>query len=244
MEIFMLNIESRKLMRYSSKVSVFSKNSEFDLMILNTEASTQFSTSVLPSSCSIDAHKNVRMSGFFPPDEGGNSSTYEWPGSLGAKKHDGETLVLDVPALKGMSGSPVQDKDGNFIGILKGKDGAISYAQNISAGNRAHVWLREQLSRWKSCNRFGDNDMSNRFGDNDMSNRFGDNDMNRIQPKSLRSDKGFKKEKSSRTSQVVSGLIETGIEAATAIENTVPPFVKADMSKRLLKRKKVPGLRR
>ena len=84
-----------------------------------------------------------------------------------------------------MSGSPVQDKDGNFIGILKGKDGAISYAQNISAGNRAHVWLREQLSRWKSCNRFGDNDMSNRFGDNDM---------NRIQPKSLRSDKGFKKE--------------------------------------------------
>ena len=93
-----------------------------------------------------------------------------------------------------MSGSPVQDKDGNFIGILKGKDGAISYAQNISAGNRAHVWLREQLSRWKSCNRFGDNDMSNRFGDNDMSNRFGDNDMNRIQPKSLRSDKGFKKE--------------------------------------------------
>ena len=55
----------------------------------------------------------------------------------------------------------------------------------ISAGNRAHVWLREQLSRWKSCNRFGDNDMSNRFGDNDM---------NRIQPKSLRSDKGFKKE--------------------------------------------------
>ena len=235
MEIFMLNIESRKLMRYSSKVSVFSKNSEFDLMILNTEASTQFSTSVLPSSCSIDAHKNVRMSGFFPPDEGGNSSTYEWPGSLGAKKHDGETLVLDVPALKGMSGSPVQDKDGNFIGILKGKDGAISYAQNISAGNRAHVWLREQLSRWKSCNRFGDNDMSNRFGDNDM---------NRIQPKSLRSDKGFKKEKSSRTSQVVSGLIETGIEAATAIENTVPPFVKADMSKRLLKRKKVPGLRR
>ena len=218
MEIFMLNIESRKLMRYSSKVSVFSKNSEFDLMILNTEASTQFSTSVLPSSCSIDAHKNVRMSGFFPPDEGGNSSTYEWPGSLGAKKHDGETLVLDVPALKGMSGSPVQDKDGNFIGILKGKDGAISYAQNISAGNRAHVWLREQLSRWKSCNRFGDNDMSNRFGDNDM---------NRIQPKSLRSDKGFKKEKSSRTSQVVSGLIETGIEAATAIENTVPPLVKA-----------------
>ena len=209
MEIFMLNIESRKLMRYSSKVSVFSKNSEFDLMILNTEASTQFSTSVLPSSCSIDAHKNVRMSGFFPPDEGGNSSTYEWPGSLGAKKHDGETLVLDVPALKGMSGSPVQDKDGNFIGILKGKDGAISYAQNISAGNRAHVWLREQLSRWKSCNRFGDND------------------MNRIQPKSLRSDKGFKKEKSSRTSQVVSGLIETGIEAATAIENTVPPLVKA-----------------
>ena len=96
MEIFMLNIESRKLMRYSSKVSVFSKNSEFDLMILNTEASTQFSTSVLPSSCSIDAHKNVRMSGFFSPDEGGNSSTYEWPGSLGAKKHDGETLVLDV----------------------------------------------------------------------------------------------------------------------------------------------------